>query len=158
MSEITQKDSEIKILPDFNLDELPRDLSEKLSRMSLQARFMEYDAMQQFMQDILEPETDADLRMEFENEGYDINYQNQSEGFYGLGDRPIVILDTLNALDEKGLDTRRAREVFKEIAKSVWQSAPKYYETRPENEKKGKPEGYNPNLPYPETFGYKQDE
>ncbi len=143
----------ISILPQFDRGQLSVELQDKLSQMSLEAHFMEYDGMQEFMQDILDPDTDRETRLSFEDEGYDMNYAGETNGFYELGPRPQVILNIITELNEKGVDTRRIQQVFHEIAGSVWRNAPKYYETRPEQYKVELPEDYDSETPYPEVFG-----
>lgn len=142
----------IIILPNFNLNELSENLRENLSKMSLHAYYMEYDSMQEFMKHVIDPGADIETRQGFEEEGYDINYEDRNLGFYDLGPRPKIILQVLSELKAIGYDVRRAEQVFKEIARNVWESAPKYYETKPESEKIPPPENYDPNNPYPNIF------
>lgn len=144
------------ILPQFDVATLSPDLQEKLKRMSLEAYFMEYDGMQEFMQDIVDPDTDPETRLSFEDEGYDENYGTPENGFYDLGPRPKVILETLVELQGKGADTTKAEAVFKGIAGSVWKNAPRYYETRPDTYKEETPVDYDPEDPYPHVFGQKK--
>ncbi len=139
-------------LPHFDVATLSPDLQEKLARMSLEAYYKEYDGMQEFMQDIVDPDTDTETRLSFEDEGYDVNYGTAKNGFYDLGPRPQVILHTLTELQEKGTDTTKAEAVFKGIAGSVWKNAPRYYETRPDTYKVETPVDYDPEDPYPHVF------
>ncbi len=144
------------ILPRFDISTLSTDLQEKLSRMSLEAYYMEYDGMQEYMAEVVEPGTDRETQLGFEDEGYELNYGTPENGFYDLGPRPQIILQTLTELKEKGTDIAKAKALLEEIAGSVWKNAPKYYETRPDEYKVKLPEDYDPQVPYPNVFGDKK--